>query len=84
MVRDVEFAEVTMRSLRDIVGVGDSPTVYNFLTLSGTGALSFGDIPVSVVSPSLLIRELQLQKSESTEQPPLMPHPLFAARPAGG
>jgi len=79
-LRDVDVGEATMRLLRDIVAAGDEPQVYNFLQSGGTSFLRWGTVPISVVAPPLLVSELSLRKSESTEPRPVLAHPVSGAR----
>jgi predicted Zn-dependent protease len=71
-VRNLEFSDVTVRALRDITETGAEDRVYNYL---------IGDdyeMPVSIVSPSILIEEMELKKSETKiKQPPVLPSPLL-------
>jgi TldD protein len=79
-LRDVEFADATLRALRDIVAAGGRTTVYNLLHTGSNAPLRFGTTPVSIAAPAVLVRELQLQKSESTEKAPVLRHPYFEGR----
>lgn len=76
LVRGVHFKNVSFRALRDIVGVGDSPSVLN--------TRSFGQ-SVSVVSPAVLVKELDLQgPTAQSERPAALPRPPVSASIAGG
>jgi predicted Zn-dependent protease len=76
-VRDVDFGETTIRALRDITAAGDPPAVYNFLQAGGASYLRWGATPISIAAPPVLVSELALLKSESSEKPPVLPHPFF-------
>ena len=42
----------------------------------------YGDVPVSAVRPSLLLRSLEIERaSHSREKPPLLPPPVSANKP---
>lgn len=70
-VRGLEFANVTVRLLRDILQTDDSKYVYSYL---------IGDdyeMPASVVCPSILLEEVELKQGEGkTQKPPVLPSPL--------
>src|SRR5262249_43542965 len=69
LVRGGSFKPTTYRVLKDIVALGDDPTVTN------TG--QFGQ-QVSVVAPSVLVKSLELKKSkEDFRKPPMTPRPDF-------
>ena len=67
----------TIRALRDITAAGDPPAVYNFLQAGGASYLRWGTTPISIAAPPVLVSELALLKSESSEKPPVLPHPFF-------
>jgi TldD protein len=71
-VRGGVLEGVNIRSLRDILGVGNDPAVYDYMQnpqdgLAGTALGSFGSaqgasgIPSSVVAPSLLLDEIDVR-----------------------
>lgn len=70
-VRGLQFTNVTTRILRDIVQTDNSRYVYEYL---------IGDdyeMPATIVSPSLLVEEMELKKAESkVKKPPVLPSPL--------
>lgn len=82
-LRGMVFEPAVLRSLKEIVAAGDVPYVYNFLDAEGAhpaGLESLGPmaIPTSIVTPALLFEEIELKKSEATnEKPPILPHPAF-------
>jgi PmbA/TldA metallopeptidase C-terminal domain len=88
-VRGGVLEGLNMRSLRDILGVGDDPAVYNYMQnpqdgLAGTALGSFGSaeagsgIPSSVVAPSLLLDEIDVRgfHGEPRRLPPVPAPPL--------
>jgi TldD protein len=64
-VRGLGFDEVTVRSLRDITALGKSAQAYNLLQpIPGNG----GYYPVSIITPSILVEEMEL-KSAGVHEP---------------
>jgi hypothetical protein len=75
LVRGLEFSDVTVRALKDILLTGDSPEVLHYLT-GPRGAPP--DLPASVVAPPVLLEEMELRRKELEETTlPHLPHPLF-------
>ncbi|MFQ5905615.1 MAG: metallopeptidase TldD-related protein [bacterium] len=75
LVRGCQFSGVTLRMLRDIIDTGGDQYVHNFL--SSLVPLASG-IPASVVSPSILIEEVELKKvSGEMPKSPILPNPYF-------
>jgi TldD protein len=71
LVRGVQLAEVPVRAWRDVVAVGDKPTVYNYLAapepyleqkVSGTdeGFVPSSGIESAIATPDLLFKELDV------------------------
>ena len=80
LVRHVRFNDVTLRSLRDIIMAGDQQHVYNIFQ-SGPATWSYGKIPVSIIYPSVLVSEMELERSEKKpDSLPYIPHPSFEKR----
>lgn len=76
-VRDAEFDGVSLRALRDIVAVSAERTAYNFYE-RGHLQGNRGEIPASVVAPSLLVEEMEFKKTEKKpEKRPYLKHPHF-------
>lgn len=74
-VRGVDLVGTPLVALSSVAGVGDDPAVFN-----GFCGAESGSVPNSAVSPSLLLRTLEVQKKEKgAERPPLLPKP----RPGG-
>lgn len=70
-VRGMEFEGMTVRTLKDIMAVADDTHVYNFMM-----GRNF-EMPASIVSPSVLIEEIELKKTEKKpSKPPLLKSPL--------
>lgn len=70
-VRNVEFSDVTIRVLRDIVQTGEQQYVYSYAIGNDY------EMPVSIVCQPILIEEMELRKSEAKiRRPPILPSPL--------
>jgi TldD protein len=70
-VRGMEFKNVTVRILKDVLGTDDQAFVYNYLLNNDP------EMPSSIVTPSILVEEMELKKSEEKiMKPPLLPSPL--------
>ena len=62
---------VTVRILKDILQTDDQMFVYNYLLNADP------EMPSSIVTPSVLIEEMELKKNEEKiMKPPLLPSPL--------
>ena len=70
-IRGIRFGGTPLISLKNIIFLGDDEKVYN-----GFCGAESGIIPVSISSPSVLIRELELTKKEKSYlSAPLIPKP---------
>jgi predicted Zn-dependent protease len=70
LIRGVEFEGTTVRALKDIAEAGDDAYVYNFLL-----GHNF-ELPTSILTPSILVEELELKKTESKpSKPPILKSP---------
>lgn len=71
LVRGLQFANVTVRLLRDILQTDNQEHVYSYL---------IGDdyeMPASIVCPSVLLEEVELKQGEAKNQkPPIVSSPL--------
>jgi TldD protein len=75
LVRGLEFSDITVRSLKDVVSAGDSPFVHHYLT-GPRGELP--DLPATVIAPPVLLEEAELRRKELEEATlPYLPHPSF-------
>lgn len=80
LVRGVDIVGTPLVSLTKILATGDTPEVFN-----GYCGAESGSVPVSAVSPAILISEMEIQKKEtSTDKPPILPHPLHDPMAKGG
>lgn len=80
LVRGATFAEMSVRDLKDLLGVGQSLEAYHFLVPTAGFA-----IPCSVVAPPVLFEDVELRKEKQPKKrPPAWPSPLTAAPEPGG
>ena len=71
LIRGVDLVGTPLVAFGNIVAAGDDQGVFN-----GTCGASSGWVPVSAVSPTLLLREVELQlKEKGEDRPPLLPKP---------
>jgi len=84
LVQGLEISDMNPVQFKDIVAVGDSPSVHTEEFIPRVGAMfsmgmsAFSDVPiVSCVAPSMLFEELSLVKSQGPfPNPPIGPSPL--------
>jgi TldD protein len=71
LIRGVDLVGTPLVAFGNIVAAGDDQGVFN-----GTCGAGSGWVPVSAVSPTLLLREVELQlKEKGEDRPPLLPKP---------
>jgi predicted Zn-dependent protease len=71
LVRGIEFVGTPLTSISKIIAAGNACEVHN-----GFCGAESGFIPVSTVAPSLLVEELELQRTMGkNRKPPLLPFP---------
>ena len=71
LVRGVDIVGTPIAAFETIIATGDSPGIFN-----GMCGAESGDVPVSAVSPSLLLRSLEIERaSHDRDRPPLLPPP---------
>jgi predicted Zn-dependent protease len=79
-VRGVDIVGTPIASLSKITAAADDPDIFN-----GTCGAESGWVPVSAVSPSLLLSEMEVEKSDkSQEKPPVLAPPLHDKQATGG
>jgi TldD protein len=72
LVRGVEIVGTPLSSINRILGTGQTDGVFN-----GFCGAESGMVPVSTVSPSVLLQEIELQRAlEGKDRPPLIPSPV--------
>lgn len=71
VVRGVDIVGTPLTSFSKILVTGDDDDVFN-----GTCGAESGGVPVSAVSPSVLVSEIEVEKREKEqEKPPILPPP---------
>ncbi|MBT3219818.1 MAG: TldD/PmbA family protein, partial [Proteobacteria bacterium] len=71
LIRGIDLVGTPLVALGSIVAAGNDPGVFN-----GFCGAESGSIPNSAVSPSLLLRQLEIQRKEKgQDRPPLLPRP---------
>jgi predicted Zn-dependent protease len=74
LVRGLALENLVPRTLKDVTAVGKDPIVYNYMDL-GAG---FSGIPSSIVTPALLVADVDVRKLVGkNRKPPLYPPPSF-------
>jgi TldD protein len=85
LVRGLRFRGLNVRSLRDIVAASDENFVFDFVNNGAPFALIGMDgfvAPTSVVAPSLLFEEVELEKpQDDLSLPPIVPPPPIETAP---
>jgi predicted Zn-dependent protease len=75
LVRGLSLENLLPRSLKDVTAVGNDPAVYNYLDGGG----GFSGIPSTVISPSLLLSDVDVRRQTGKHRkPPVYPSPLAA------
>lgn len=72
LVRGVEIVGTPLSSINRVLATGKAPGVFN-----GFCGAESGNVPVSAVSPAVLIQEIELQRTlEGKDRPPLLQSPM--------
>jgi len=72
VIRGVDIVGTPLTSFNKIILTADDPAIFN-----GSCGAQSGFIPVSAISPSLLVSEIEIERSQkSQERPPLLPSPV--------
>ena len=80
LVRGVDIVGTPIAAFETIVATGDEPGIFN-----GMCGAESGDVPVAAVSPSLLLRSLEIERAtHEREKPPLLPAPKAGERASAG
>jgi predicted Zn-dependent protease len=76
LVRGVDIVGTPLQSFAKIAAAGDRPEVFN-----GVCGAESGGVPVSAVSPAILITELEVQRKErSMDRPPYLGAPTLEGK----
>ena len=71
LVRGADMVGTPLASFSKILATGDQAEVFN-----GYCGAESGDVPVSAVSPSILVSEIEIEKKAKSDiRPPLLPEP---------
>ncbi len=71
VVRGVDICGTPLTSFSKIIATGDDYDIFN-----GTCGAESGAVPVSAVSPSILVSEIEVEKKrKGQEKPPILPPP---------
>lgn len=77
LVRGVSIVGTPQAALKSIVATGDKSEVFN-----GDCGAESGSIPVSAISPAILLSQLETQRTpQGTARPPILPPPTAEATP---
>lgn len=77
LIRGADIVGTPLASFSKILATSDRPEVFN-----GYCGAESGTVPVSAVSPAILISEIEIQKKDkSQERPPLLPRPVDVSGP---
>jgi hypothetical protein len=71
LIRGVDIVGTPLASFQKILATGDQAEVFN-----GYCGAESGSVPVSAVSPAILVSEIETQKKRNSQQkPPILPRP---------
>ncbi len=74
LIRGADIVGTPLASFAKIVATSDKQSVFN-----GYCGAESGSVPVSAVSPAILISEIEIEKKDASQDlPPLLPSPLVA------
>lgn len=72
LIRGADIVGTPLASFAKILATSDHPGVFN-----GYCGAESGSVPVSAVSPAILVSEIEIEKSnKSQDRPPLLPFPM--------
>jgi predicted Zn-dependent protease len=75
MIRGVDIVGTPLASFGKITATSDKSEVFN-----GICGAESGNVPVSAISPALLVSEIEVQRKErSQDRPPFLPRPTAGA-----
>jgi TldD protein len=80
LVRGADIVGTPLASFAKSLATSDKPDVFN-----GYCGAESGSVPVSAVSPAILVGEIEIEKkAKADDRPPLLPPPSSAAAGPGG
>jgi len=72
LVRGVDIVGTPLTCFSKIIHTGNDPAVFN-----GTCGAESGSVPVSAISPSILVSQMEIEKrSRAQDKPPILPPPI--------
>jgi TldD protein len=76
LVRGVDIVGTPLTCFSKIIHTADDPAVFN-----GTCGAESGSVPVSAISPSILVSQIEVEKRRrEQDKPPLLPPPIADAK----
>ncbi len=79
LIRGADIVGTPLASFSKIIATGDKPDVFN-----GYCGAESGSVPVSAVSPAILVSEIEIEKkAKSNDRPPLLPEPSVLEKGSG-
>ena len=79
LVRGADIVGTPLASFAKILATGDKPEEFN-----GYCGAESGSIPVSAVSPAILVSEIEIEKkAKANDRPPLLPEPASSEKGGG-
>jgi predicted Zn-dependent protease len=80
LVRGADIVGTPLSSFSRILATSDKPEVFN-----GYCGAESGSVPVSAVSPAILVSEIEIEKkAKANDRPPLLPEPTSMENDKGG
>jgi TldD protein len=80
LVRGADIVGTPLASFSKILATGDKQEVFN-----GYCGAESGSVPVSAVSPPILVSEIEIEKkAKSNDRPPILPQPTVMETTKGG
>jgi TldD protein len=76
-VRGLVFDEVTVRTLRDIAALGNDTKLTNMRQATSFQGITY---PVSIITPSILVEEIEFKEGGSREPQPLTKNPMLSSK----
>ena len=74
LVKGCNFANLSLKSLKDITAMGNDPFVFNHENKGASG-----DLPTSFVAPSFIIDDMEINaEKDQNKRPPMMKNPCFS------
>ncbi|MEN3026183.1 MAG: metallopeptidase TldD-related protein [Chlorobiota bacterium] len=81
LLQPCDAVGITVRSLRDILAVSREQTPYNYLAPAAAAGSEVPYLPVSIVTPDIVLEEVEVRPREgSVPKPPLVSPPFIERR----